>query len=73
MKLRDYLAQRAVQKLERAQASLQDLQDLRRKGQVRREDRAGVEKTMDRVNERIKHETRRLARLAQGRLPDKGE
>ena len=67
----DYLANRAKQKLRKSEAAMQDFRDLRRKGQVRRDDKLGVERTMDNVNDRMKKERQRFEALREGRLPEK--
>lgn len=67
----DYLAGKAKQKMRKSEASMQDMKDLRRKGQVRRDDKIGIERTLDTVNERMKKEQRRFEALRDGRIPEK--
>lgn len=48
----DYLQGKAKQRLRKTEASLQDFRDLKRKKQVRREDKEGFERQMDAVGDR---------------------
>jgi len=67
----DYLTVKAKQKLRKSEASMQDLRDLRRKGQVRRDDKLAVERAMETINARMKTEQQRFHTLRDGRLPER--